>query len=345
MVAKRALITGASGQDGAYLSRHLLDKGYEVFGAIRRGSSTNNWRLQDLDVVDKVRIVEIELLEYSNILRLIGDLRPFVIFNLAAQSFVASSFQIPIYTADVNGLGVLRLLDAIRTIDSSIRFYQASTSEMFGKVRETPQRETTPFHPRSPYAAAKLFAHSICVNYRESYGIHATSGILFNHESPLRGREFVTRKITSHFALYKRGLASTLELGNMDAMRDWGHARDYVEGMVQMMEHDRPDTFLLASGRTHSVRSFVEIAGKSLDMDLVWEGEGMDLRAVDRKTNNLVVKTSPQFYRPAEVDILLGDSTKARTVLGWKPKTSFEDLVEEMVKADLARVDAGKPLL
>ncbi len=345
MGGKRALITGVSGQDGAYLSQSLLNRGYEVFGAVRRGSTPNHWRLHDLGIFEKLNVVEIELLEFSNILQVVGELQPSVIFNLAAQSFVASSFRQPIYTADVDALGVLRLLEAIRMVNPKIRFYQASTSEMFGKVLETPQRETTPFYPRSPYGVAKLFGHSICVNYRESYGIHATSGILFNHESPLRGREFVTRKITSELALFKRGLTGPLSLGNMEALRDWGHARDYVEGMIAMTEAETADTFVLASGRTHSVRSFVEAAANVLEMQLAWEGEGEATRAIDRKTNKLVVQTDPKFYRPAEVDALLGDYSKAQRMLGWRPSTNFEALVEEMVKADLARVDLGKPLL
>ncbi len=345
MVGKKALVTGVSGQDGAYLSKSLLGRGYEVYGAVRRGSTPNHWRLHELGVFDQVKLIEIELLEFSNILQVINELRPTVIFNLAAQSFVASSFRQPIYTADVDALGVLRLLEAIRMVDTSIRFYQASTSEMFGKVQEIPQKETTPFYPRSPYGVAKLFGHSICVNYRESYGIHATSGILFNHESPLRGREFVTRKITSHFARYKRGQAGPLSLGNMDAERDWGHARDYVEGMIAMIESETADTFVLASGKTQTVRCFVDAAARALDIDLQWQGEGETVHAIDRATNKIAVEIDPQFYRPAEVDVLLGDSSKAHDILGWRPATTFEALVEEMAKADLDRVDSGKPLL
>jgi GDPmannose 4,6-dehydratase len=301
--------------------------------------------LQELGVFEAIQLVEMELLEFSNIMQVVDELRPAAIFNLGAQSFVASSFRQPLYTADVDALGPLRILEAIRTIDKTIRFYQASTSEMFGKVHETPQTETTPFYPRSPYGVAKLFAHGACVNYRESYGIHATSGILFNHESPLRGREFVTRKITSHFALYKRKRSGTLFLGNLDAKRDWGHARDYVEGMIAMTERDTPATYVLASGRTQTVRSFVQAAAKALDIDLAWEGEGENERAIDCATNEVAVKVSPEFYRPAEVDVLLGDYSKAARELGWKPKVSFESLVTEMAQADLARVDANRPLL
>jgi GDPmannose 4,6-dehydratase len=342
---KRALITGIGGQDGPYLAQHLLSKGYEVFGAARRGSSTNDWRLRELGIADQVRYAEIELLEFSNILSLMQEVKPDIVFNLAAQSFVASSFAQPIYTADADALGPLRLLEAIRSADPKIRFYQASTSEMFGKVRETPQKETTPFHPRSPYGVAKLFAHSAVVNYRESYDMRATSGILFNHESPLRGREFVTRKITSHLALYKRGQAGALTLGNLSAQRDWGHARDYVKGMVMMTEAQISDSYVLATGKTRTVRDFVNAAAAALDIVLDWNGEAEAEKAVDRATGKVAVEVSPKFYRPAEVDMLLGDASKARRELGWEPETPFEKLVEEMAHADLSRVDRGLPLL
>jgi GDPmannose 4,6-dehydratase len=342
---KRALITGIGGQDGPYLAQHLIGKGYEVFGAARRGSSTNDWRLRELGIVDQVKYAEIELLEFSNILSLVREVKPTVVYNLAAQSFVASSFAQPIYTADADALGPLRILEAIRMVDPEIRFYQASTSEMFGKVQQTPQTEDTPFYPRSPYGVSKLFAHAAVVNYRESYGMHATSGILFNHESPLRGREFVTRKITSHLAQYKRGRVGVLTLGNLSAQRDWGHARDYVKGMVAMTEAKASDSYVLATGVTRTVRDFVNAAAQALEIALEWSGEGEQEKAVDRTTGKVAVEVSPKFYRPAEVDLLLGDPSKAERELGWKAETPFEKLVEEMAQADLGRVDRGIPLL
>lgn len=344
MKLKRALVTGVSGQDGAYLAQLLLSQGVEVYGALRRSSSLNDWRLRELGVAEKVQYVGFELLELTNIINVLKEVQPDAVFNLAAQSFVAESFRQPLYTADVDAIGPLRILEAIRLVNPEIRLYQASTSEMFGKTVETPQSELTPFYPRSPYGVAKQFAHWACVNYRESYGIHAASGILFNHESPLRGREFVTRKVTSGLALLKRGMGGPLVLGNIDSCRDWGHARDYVKGMLAMVERDQPDTFVLATGQTHNIRSFVDIAARLVGFDLAWDGVGADEKAIERATNKTVVSISPQLYRPAEVDHLLGNPAKAQRELGWKAETPFENLVEEMVTADLRRIDAGLPL-
>lgn len=334
-MAKRALITGVTGQDGAYLSRLLLDKGYEVFGAFRRASDLIDWRLRTLGANEDVQMIPLELLEQSNITRLINDVRPTEVYNLAAQSFVGTSFEQPIYTADVNSLGVFRLLEAIREVDPDIGFYQASTSEMFGQASETPQNEKTVFHPRSPYGVAKLAAHWATINYRESYNMRCSSGILFNHESPLRGSEFVTRKITIAFARIAHGLQETLELGNMDAKRDWGHAADYVRGMWMMLQKTPSDDYVLGSGETRTVRDFVEAAGAAAGMQIEWDGSGLDEVGTDRKTGRKVVRINPAFYRPAEVDLLLADPRKAHTELGWKPEISFEDLVTEMVEADM----------
>jgi GDPmannose 4,6-dehydratase len=342
---RKALITGISGQDGAYLAETLLERGYEVVGTVRRTSTHNDWRLHELGVADRLQLRQMELLEFANILDVIREERPTAIFNLAAQSFVETSFRQPLFTSEVDALAVTRLLEAIRLVDPEIRFYQASTSEMFGKVRETPQNEETPFYPRSPYGVAKLYAHWITVNYREAHGIHATSGILYNHESPLRGREFVTRKITSHLALYRAGLVEGLQLGNLDARRDWGHAKDYVRGMVAMLEHETPDSFVLATGENHSVRDFVTLAARAAGLELEWEGEGVDERGIERATGKAVVTVNPDYYRPAEVDVLIGDASKARRVLDWKPEIAFEDMVEEMVRSDGDRLARGQPLL
>jgi GDPmannose 4,6-dehydratase len=338
---KRALITGVTGQDGAYLAKLLLEQGYEVFGAYRRSASINTWRMEELGVADAVRFVPFDLLEYSNILRTIEQVKPTEIYNLGAQSFVGTSFDQPLYTADVDALGVARLLECIRTVDKTIRFYQASTSEMFGKVRETPQRESTPFYPRSPYGVAKLYGHFITVNYRESYGMHASSGILFNHESKLRGVEFVTRKITATFALMKAGRPEPLELGNLDAKRDWGFAGDYVDGMHRMVTAEKPDDYVLATGVTHSVRDFVSRAGEVAGFALRFEGTGENERAVDAKSGKVIVRVNPRFYRPAEVELLLGDPAKAKEKLGWAPKTTLAQLVDSMVEADMRRAAEG----
>jgi GDPmannose 4,6-dehydratase len=337
MAEKRALITGIFGQDAAYLSKHLLDQGYEVIGTHRRTSTNNSWRLSELDVERHIRFEELELLEQSNIIHTLRETKPTEIYNLAAQSFVGSSFTQPIFTGEANALGVTRILEAIRVADPEIRFYQASTSEMFGKIQQTPQTEETPFYPRSPYGISKLYAHWITKNYREAYGIHATSGILFNHESPLRGTEFVTRKITTHFAAIRHGLIDHVELGNLNASRDWGHARDYVEGMHKMLRHEQADDFILASGKTHSIEEFANLAAEIAGFDIAWEGEGEARQAIDRKTNKAIIKVNSKYYRPTEVDLLIGDASKAKDTLGWVPKTDFPSLVEEMMTADLDR--------
>lgn len=337
-MSKRALVTGISGQDGAYLSKLLLEKGYQVFGAQRRGASSSTWRLEELGIGDQIELIPLEMLEYSNILRTIERARPDEIYNLAAQSFVALAFEQPLYTAEVDAMGVARLLEAVRTVNPEIRLYQASTSEMFGLVQETPQTERTPFYPRSPYGVAKLFAHWMVVNYRESYGMYAASGILFNHESPLRGEEFVTRKITLALARIRHGQQDVLELGNLDAKRDWGFAGDYVEGMWRMLQQDQADDFVLATGQTHTVRSFVERAAEIAGFDIEWRGEAENTKGLDRKTGRMIVRVNKDFYRPAEVDILLGDASKARDHLGWIPRVGLEELAGMMMKADLDRV-------
>ena len=338
-MSKRALITGITGQDGAYLAQLLLNKGYEVFGAYRRSASVGTWRLKELGIEKDVRLEPFDLVEFSNILRTIERIRPTEIYNLAAQSFVGTSFEQPLYTSDTNALGTTRILECIRTVDKSIRFYQASTSEMFGKVRQIPQWEATPFYPRSPYGVAKLYAHFMTVNYRESYGIHASSGILFNHESPLRGEEFVTRKITTTLARIKLGLADVLELGNLSAQRDWGFAGDYVDGMYRMVTAEHPGDYVLATGLTHSVREFVCRAAEVAGIELRFTGEGLEERGISN--DKVIVRVNPEFFRPAEVDLLLGDATKARLRLGWEPKMGFEELVASMMERDLVRAREG----
>jgi GDPmannose 4,6-dehydratase len=338
---KKAIVTGTTGQDGAYLSKLLLEKGYEVYGTYRRSSSTNLWRLEELGIADQIKLVSFDLLEYSNIRRMIEKIQPAEFYNLAAQSFVATSFEQPLYTADVDGLGVTRILESIREVNPAIRFYQASTSEMFGLVQETPQTEKTPFYPRSPYGAAKLYAHWMTVNYRESYNMHASSGILFNHESPMRGQEFVSRKITTGFARIKYGQQKVLELGNLDALRDWGFAGDYVEGMWRMVQQPTADDYVLATGVTTKVRDFVQLTAIASGFELEWKGTGIDEIGIDSKSGNTLVKINPEFYRPAEVELLLGDPTKAKTQLGWNPKVELTQLVNMMVEADLKRVATG----
>lgn len=339
---KKALITGVTGQDGAYLAQLLLEQGYRVYGAYRRTSSVNFWRLAELGIErhPQLQLLEFDLTDLSAAIRLIERTECDEIYNLAAQSFVGVSFEQPITTSEITGLGALHLLEAIRIVNPKIRFYQASTSEMFGKVQAVPQNEETPFYPRSPYGVAKLFAHWMCVNYRESYGIFASSGILFNHESPLRGKEFVTRKITAALAQLKLGSDQPLELGNLDAKRDWGYAKDYVEGMWKMLKADKPDTFVLATNRTQTVRDFVNLAAQAAQMDLRWQGAGESECAHDAN-GRLIVRINPQFYRPAEVDLLIGDPTKAQQKLAWQPTTSLEDLSAMMVKADLERAKRG----
>ena len=338
---KRALITGITGQDGTYLSKLLLKKGYEVYGAFRRTSDLNLNRLRFLGIADKIKFLPLELLEFTNIYRAIEKVQPDEIYNLGAQSFVGLSFEEPLFTADVTGLGLLRILEAIRAVNPKIKFYQASSSEMFGKAQEIPQTEKTPFYPRSPYAAAKLFAHWITVNYRESYGIFACSGILFNHESPLRGLEFVTRKITTGVARIKCGLQDRIVLGNLDSKRDWGYAPEYVEAMNLMLQQPGPDDYVIATGETHSIREFVEMAFHNIGVTVEWQGKGVGEKGVDKKTGKIVVEVSHEFFRPAEVDNLIGNYSKAREKLGWQPKVKFKELVHIMVEADIKMLKEG----
>ncbi|MCC6751746.1 MAG: GDP-mannose 4,6-dehydratase [Deltaproteobacteria bacterium] len=335
---KRALITGITGQDGGYLAKLLLGKGYQVFGCYKRSSNLDLSRLRELEIDRKVELVLFELTEFSNILRVLEKVKPDEVFNLAAQSFVGASFDQPIYTSDSNALGVLRLLEAIRTVKPDTRFYQASTSEMFGKVAgKSTCNEESPMNPRSPYAVAKLFGHWITRNYRESYGMFACSGILFNHESPLRGHEFVTRKITQSVACIKHGLQERVALGNLDSMRDWGYAPEYVEAMWLMLQQPAPDDYVVATGTSHSVRQFVEAAFRVIDVEIAWEGQGVEEKGRDAKTGAIRVEINPEFYRPAEVDYLHGDFAKATARLGWKPRTTFDELVKVMVVEDLRR--------
>lgn len=343
MATKTALITGVTGQDGAYLCRHLLDKNYRVYGAYRRTSSVNFWRLEELGVANHpdLHLVEHDLTDFSSSARLLNETEPDEIYNLAAQSFVGVSFDQPLTTAEATGLGAVNLLEAIRLIDPKIKFYQASTSEMFGKVVETPQTEDTPFYPRSPYGAAKLYAHWMTVNYREAHGIFAASGILFNHESPLRGQEFVTRKISASIARIKAGLQDHLELGNIDAKRDWGFAGEYTDGMYRMLQVEEPDTFVLATGRTVSVRDFVSLAFTAAGFNIAWSGNGVDEICKDEKTGKTLMQINPKFYRPAEVDLLIGDPARARNILKWDAKTSLEELCTMMVEADIKRLETG----
>ncbi len=340
---KTAIITGITGQDGPYLAKLLLEKGYKVYGTYRRSSSVNFWRMDELAISDNpdMHLLEYDLTDQAANIRLIGEIRPDEIYNLAAQSFVGVSFDQPIATAMITGLGALHLLEAIRIVAPKIRYYQASTSEMFGLVQEVPQKETTPFHPRSPYGVAKLYAHWITVNYRESYGIFGSSGILFNHESPLRGREFVTRKITDGIARIKLGKLNVLELGNLSAKRDWGYAKEYVEGMWRMLQMDHPDTYVLATGRTETVRDFVGMTCKAADIDIEWQGEGQEEMAIAKDSGNVIVRVNPAFYRPAEVDLLIGDPAKAKRELGWEAKTTLEQLCTMMFEADLRRIKQG----
>ena len=340
---KKAIITGVTGQDGAYLAELLLSKGYEVYGTYRRTSSVNFWRLEEVGVRDhaNLHLVEYDLTDLSSSIRLLQETGAKEVYNLAAQSFVGVSFDQPITTAEITGIGALHLLEAIRIVDTTIRFYQASTSEMFGKVQAVPQVETTPFYPRSPYGVAKLYAHWMTINYRESFGIFGCSGILFNHESPLRGREFVTRKITDAVAKIKLGKLDCLQLGNIDAKRDWGFAKEYVEGMWRMLQHDEPDTFVLATNRTETVRDFVSMAFKAVDVEVEFTGKDEQEIAVDTATGTTVMRIDRQYYRPAEVDLLIGDPAKAAEMLGWEPQTSLEELCRIMVEADLRRNQIG----
>ncbi|CAG4892545.1 GDP-mannose 4,6-dehydratase [Paraburkholderia saeva] len=336
---RKAIITGVSGQDGAYLTKLLLNKGYRVTGTYRRTSSVNFWRMEELGVLDhpNLSLVEHDLTDLGSTMRLLIATEADEVYNLAAQSFVGVSFDQPITTAEVTGVGALNLLEGIRIVNPKTRFYQASTSEMFGKVQAVPQREDTPFYPRSPYGVAKLFAHWSTINYRESYGLFASSGILFNHESPLRGREFVTRKITDTVAKIRLGKVDALELGNMDAKRDWGFALEYVEGMWRMLQADEPDTFVLATNRTETVRDFVRMAFAAAGYQLEWSGKAEQETGIDVATGKTLVRVNPKFYRPAEVDLLIGCADKAHEKLGWKPETTLEQLCQMMVAADLSR--------
>ncbi|MDA8433566.1 MAG: GDP-mannose 4,6-dehydratase [Nitrospiraceae bacterium] len=335
---KTAFITGIRGQDGAYLSKLLLEKGYEVYGADRRSGDSSFWRLRELGIERDVKIRYMDLLELTNVMREVEKISPDEVYNLAAQSFVQASFEQPILTSDIDAMGVLRLLEAIRMIRPDAKFYQASTSEMFGKVRAIPQNEETPFHPRSPYGVAKVYGHWITVNYRESYNMFACSGILFNHESPLRGLEFVTRKLTYGIACIRHGLQEKVLVGSLDSKRDWGYAPEYVEAMWRMLQQKQPDDFVIATGETHSVRELIETAFGSAGVAIGWKGKGIKEKGVDRKTGKTVVEVSAEFFRPAEVNILIGDPSRAKKKLGWKPKTKFRRLVEIMTEADLQRV-------
>jgi GDPmannose 4,6-dehydratase len=327
---KVALITGITGQDGSYLAEFLLEKGYEVHGIIRRSSMINTDRIDH--IYNQIKLHYGDLTDSTNLVRVIQQVQPDEIYNLGAQSHVKVSFEMPEYTGMVDGLGTLRILEAVRLLEmeKKTRIYQASTSEMFGKVQEIPQKETTPFYPRSPYGVAKVYGYWIVKNYRESYGLHANSGILFNHESPRRGETFVTRKITRGLSSISTGQQDVLYLGNLNAKRDWGHAKDFVEAMWLMLQQDEPDDYVIATGQQYSVREFVEAAAPYFGMNIVWEGEGLDEVGIDKNTKRAVVKVSPKYFRPAEVETLLGDATKAKEKLGWEPKISFEQLVEDM---------------
>jgi len=349
---KRALITGITGQDGAYLAEFLLEKGYEVHGIKRRSSSFNTERIDHLyvDQHDTINNTPRLILHYGDLsdamslVRIIQLAKPDEIYNLGAQSHVAVSFESPEYTADTVGLGALRILEAIRILglENKTRYYQASTSELYGKVQETPQTETTPFYPRSPYAAAKLYAYWITINYREAYGIYACNGILFNHESPIRGETFVTRKITRALTRIKLGLQKCLYLGNLDAKRDWGHAKDYVEMQWLMLQQKKPEDYTISTGEQHSVRDFIEIAAKEINVEIKWKGEGVNEVGIDTKTDNIIVRIDKRYFRPTEVETLLGDSTKAKNMLNWQPKISFQELVKEMMMVDLQEAKKDK---
>jgi GDPmannose 4,6-dehydratase len=342
-LTKSAIITGITGQDGAYLAQLLLEKGYTVHGTYRRTSSVNFWRIEELGIADhpSLHLEEFDLTDLSAAIRLLGRTGATEVYNLAAQSFVGVSFDQPVTTAEITGIGAVNLLEAIRIVNPKVRFYQASTSEMFGKVQQIPQTEATPFYPRSPYGIAKLYAHWMTVNYRESYGIFGTSGILFNHESPLRGREFVTRKITDSVAKIHLGKLEVLELGNLDAQRDWGYAREYVDGMWRMLQADRPDTYVLATNRTVPVRDFVTMAFRAAGLELEWSGANEGEQGRCASSGRVLVRVNPRFYRPAEVDLLIGDASKARRELGWVPATPLEELCRMMVEADLGRNERG----
>lgn len=348
MTKRVALITGITGQDGSYLASLLVSKGYEVHGLMRRSSSLNTDRIghlyrEEQDATSQVRMHFGDMSDGASLFRVLKEVKPDEVYNLAAQSHVKVSFDKPEYTTDVNATGVLRLLEAIRLLDmgESIRFYQASTSELFGNVQESPQSETTPFRPRSPYAISKHFAFQTVVNYREAYGFHASNGILFNHEGPKRGENFVSRKITRAVAAICHGIQDKLYLGNINSRRDWGHARDYVEGMWLMLQKDTPGDYVLATGEEHSVRDFVELAFEMVGRPIEWEGSALEEKGIDRKSGKVLIEIDPQYYRPAEVNSLVGNAAKARDELGWTHKTSFKELVQEMVEADMQRVALG----
>lgn len=343
---KKALITGITGQDGSYLTELLLEKGYEVHGIVRRASNFNTNRIdhiyEDSHSQTNLHLHYGDLSESSVIDKLVREIGPDEVYNLGAQSHVKVSFDIPEYTANIVGIGTLRVLEAIRNYAPNAKFYQASSSEMYGKVLETPQKETTPFYPRSPYGVAKVFGYWITKNYRESYDMHTSNGILFNHESPRRGKTFVTRKITRGLARIKLGLDEKLYLGNLDSLRDWGHAKDYVEAMWLMLQQEKGDDYVVATGEMHSVRECVEVAAKHLDMELIWEGSGENEKGIDKKSGKVIVEVDPKYFRPAEVDLLLGDPTKAKTQLKWELKYTFSSLIEEMVKFDLENEKTNK---
>jgi GDPmannose 4,6-dehydratase len=347
---KKALITGVTGQDGSYLAEFLHKKGYEVHGVIRRSSSFNTWRVnhmyKDPHERDHFILHYGDLTDATNIIRLIKQIKPDEIYNLGAQSHVMVSFETAEYTANSDALGVLRILEAVRLLDMTkkVKIYQASTSELFGKAVETPQNEKTPFYPRSPYGAAKLYAYWIIKNYREAYEMFSCNGILFNHESPRRGQTFVTRKITMGLSKIKLGMQEKLYLGNIDSKRDWGYAPEYVESMWMMLQQEKPDDYVIATGETHTVREFIEEACKILDIDLEWKGQGIDEKGIDRKTGKVIIEIDPRYFRPTEVDILLGDASKAEKILGWKPKTKFKDLVKIMIEEDMDILKNNKPI-
>ncbi len=334
---KTALITGISGQDGAYLSKFLLEKGYRVIGGDRRTASGSLWRLDELGVLNDIDLVDFELAELTNIQRVIEKNNIDELYNLAAQSFVHASFEMPLMTSDITGISVVRILESIRKINPSIKFYQASSSEMFGKVAEIPQTENTPFYPRSPYAVSKLFAHWMTINYREAYSLHAVSGILFNHESPLRGEEFVTRKITIGFAKIKNGDIDCLELGNLDASRDWGFAGDYVKGMWMMLNSDIPKDYILSTGITHTIKEYIEEVSQYYGFNILWNGTDEEMVGIDTKSNKEIIKINPKYYRPTEVDILKGNPSKAQNELGWKNEVDFKELAKMMAESDLKK--------
>ncbi|UCC66832.1 MAG: GDP-mannose 4,6-dehydratase [Deltaproteobacteria bacterium] len=340
-MTKKALITGITGQDGAYLAKFLVEKGYKIFGTHRKTHPPNLWRLDELGITDKVTLRELDLQSDRTCTKLLQEVKSEEVYNLAAQSYISVSFEQPVATGEITGIGVARLLEAVRAVDPDIRFFQASSNEMFGLVQEVPQSENTPFHPRSPYATAKLYGHWMTVNYREVYNTFACAGILFNHESPLRGLEFVTRKITFNAAKIKDGLQDKLLLGNLNARMDWGYAPEYVEAMWLMLNTPQADDFVIATGKAYSVRQFVEVAFRVLDVEIVWEGQGVQERGIDRKNGKVLVEIDPRFFRPADANLLIGDPSKAQRELAWKARTSLEELVEIMVKEDLRRIRSG----